>query len=91
MVAVRPCELLRSVSLQIINGLNSKRSLVEKELLSFGKAPKGIKDIFHQCRNFERAYARALEVRAGSVACTCCAPVLCMDAAACSEPGTNLG
>ncbi len=31
---------------------------------TFGKAPKGIKDIFHQCRNFERAYARALEVRA---------------------------
>lgn len=47
---------------QVINGLNTKRALVEKELLTFGKAPKGIKDIFHQCRNFERAYTRALEV-----------------------------
>jgi hypothetical protein len=56
------CHQVHSLGVQVINGLNAKRALVEKELISFGKAPKGIKDIFHQCRNFERAYARALEV-----------------------------
>ncbi len=49
--------------MQIIGGLTDKRASVEKELALMGKAPKGIKDIFHQCRNFERAYATALEVR----------------------------
>ena len=48
--------------MQVIGALNEKRAAVEKELASFGKAPKGMKDIFHQCQNFERAYKVALEV-----------------------------
>lgn len=57
-----PAEHRGRTTAQVIGGLNEKRLLVEKELNSLGKAPRGVKDIFHQCRNFERAYAVALEV-----------------------------
>lgn len=47
---------------QVINGLNERRGKVEKELSTFGQAPKGQKDVFAQCNKFHRAYAAALEV-----------------------------
>ena len=40
-----------------------KREDMEKDLESMGKAPKGIKDIFHQCRGFEKAFTIAVDVR----------------------------
>lgn len=40
-----------------------KREDMEKELDNMGKAPKGIKDIFHQCRGFEKAFTIAVDVR----------------------------
>lgn len=47
---------------QLIDKLALKREDVEKELEGLGKAPKGIKDIFHQCRGFEKAFTTAVEV-----------------------------
>lgn len=51
------------VRLQLIEKIVLKREDVEKELEGLGKAPKGIKDIFHQCRGFEKAFTTAVDVR----------------------------
>ena len=58
-----PVAHARVVRLQLIEKLVMKREDMDKELGSIGKAPKGIKDIFHQCRGFEKAFTIAVDVR----------------------------
>ena len=41
---------------QIHNRLAERRIYVEKEVLKYGEAPAGIKEVFELCRGFERAY-----------------------------------
>lgn len=48
---------------QLVEKLVMRREDMEKELETMGKAPKGIKDIFHQCRGFEKAFTIAVDVR----------------------------
>jgi hypothetical protein len=39
---------------------------VEREVLKYGEAPAGIKEVFELCRGFERAYVSFVNVRACS-------------------------
>jgi dynamin GTPase len=36
---------------------------LEKEVLKYGEAPTGIKEVFELCRGFERAYVEFVNVR----------------------------
>ena len=56
------CEDVVMSAWQVISGLNEKRAAVEKELNTFGSAPKGQKDVYKECSKFHKAYAAALEV-----------------------------
>ena len=66
---------------QVISGLNEKRAAVEKELHTFGSAPKGQKDVYKECSKFHKAYAAALEV-AWLVICTLAPSLNCLQASA---------
>ena len=45
-----------SFNAQIQSRLIERRILIEKEVLTYGEAPAGIKEVFELCRGFERAY-----------------------------------
>lgn len=44
--------------------LSERRIIVEKEVLKYGEAPAGIKEVFELCRGFERAYVSFVNVSA---------------------------
>lgn len=54
---------LRAWALQVLYRLQEKRFALEKEVLKFGEAPAGIKEVFELCRGFERAYTSFINVR----------------------------
>lgn len=43
--------------------LSERRLLIEKEVLRYGEAPAGIKEVFELCRGFERAFVEYVNVR----------------------------
>jgi hypothetical protein len=57
--------------------LVEKRIAIEKEVLKYGEAPAGIKEVFELCRGFERAYVELINVRA------------CMRGGSCSHMGMH--
>jgi dynamin GTPase len=44
--------------------LDERRIVIEREVLKYGEAPSGIKEVFELCRGFERAYMNLTNVRA---------------------------
>lgn len=52
--------------MQIALRLSDKRNVVEKEVIKYGDAPSGIKEVFELCRGFERAYVNIINVSAGT-------------------------
>jgi hypothetical protein len=42
--------------------LADRKSLLEKEVLKYGEAPSGIKEVFELCRGFERAFVSFVNV-----------------------------
>ena len=65
------CVSIRMCAWQVISGLAEKRAAVEKELNTFGSAPKGQKDVYKECSKFHKAYAVALEVASCAAALWC--------------------
>lgn len=47
---------------QVAGRLAERRIAVEKEVLKYGEAPAGIKEVFELCRGFERAYVNFVNV-----------------------------
>ena len=52
--------------LQVLDKLQEKRALVERELTKIPGAPT-TRDVFQLCRGFERAFAYTIEVRPLSI------------------------
>lgn len=61
--------MLLSLS-QLSARLSERRIAVEKEVLKYGEAPAGIKEVFELCRGFERAYTSYVNVSKTAVPCT---------------------
>lgn len=47
---------------QLLPRLNERREAIQKEVLKYGEAPAGIKEVFELCRGFERAYVHLVNV-----------------------------
>lgn len=47
---------------QLAARLAERRIAIEKEVLRYGEAPTGIKEVFELCRGFERAYVELVNV-----------------------------
>lgn len=70
--------------MQINHRLAEKRIAIETEVLKYGEAPAGIKEVFELCRGFERAYVEFINVGCSRVPlasighpgspCTCRSP-----------------
>ena len=58
------CHCAISHVLQVLQRLQAKRTILEKELAKFPGAPSGTKDVFHLCRGFERVFCHTVEVGA---------------------------
>eukprot|EP00955_Chlamydomonas_euryale_P092600 364722-Chlamydomonas_euryale.AAC.7 len=56
---------------QIQARLQERRILIEREVLKYGEAPAGIKEVFELCRGFERAYVEFINASPGSQAACC--------------------
>ena len=59
-----------SFAIQISARLTERRIVVEKEVLKYGEAPAGIKEVFELCRGFERAYVSFTNVSIYNMLCT---------------------
>eukprot|EP00955_Chlamydomonas_euryale_P028558 300891-Chlamydomonas_euryale.AAC.8 len=63
LILTLPLQNLYPCSTKIYARLSERRIIVEKEVLKYGEAPAGIKEVFELCRGFERAYVEFVNVR----------------------------
>lgn len=54
------CEVPLSALAEVLEKLAEKRIAVEKEVIKYGEAPAGLRDVFELCRGFERAFVNTI-------------------------------